>query len=82
MRRELSILDISKGAGPDNIHSQVVRWSADFLAEPLDKLLANPLKTAAVPSHCSLAIICPILKKSDPEGVFNYHPVSLTCIVC
>ncbi len=34
VHRELWSLDISKGAGPD-IHPQMVRWLADFLAEPL-----------------------------------------------
>ncbi len=27
-----------KGAVPDDIHPQIVRWLADFLAEPLFKL--------------------------------------------
>ncbi len=31
--RELSNLDISNRAGPDDIHPQMVRWFADFLAE-------------------------------------------------
>ncbi len=30
VHRELSSLDISKGAGPNDIHPQVVRWIADF----------------------------------------------------
>ncbi len=34
VQRELSSLDILKGAGPDNIDPQMVRWLADFLAEP------------------------------------------------
>ncbi len=35
VHRELSSLDISKGAGPDEIHPQMVRCLAYFLAEPL-----------------------------------------------
>ncbi len=49
VRRELSRLDISRGAGSDDIHSWMVRWSADFLAEPMSMLLANSLKTVVVP---------------------------------
>ncbi len=30
VHRELSSLDISKRAGPDDIHLQMVRWLADF----------------------------------------------------
>ncbi len=37
----ISNIHISKGAGPDDIHSQMVRWLADFLAEPLSKLFAK-----------------------------------------
>ncbi len=76
--RELSILDIPKGTGPDDIHPQMVRWVADFLAEPLSKLFANSLTTAVVPIAQRFAIIYPIYKKGDPEYVSNYHPVILT----
>ncbi len=30
VHRELSSHDISKGAGSDDIHPQIVRWLADF----------------------------------------------------
>ncbi len=32
VHKELSSPDISKGAGPDDIHLQMVRWLADFFA--------------------------------------------------
>ncbi len=35
VHRGLSSLDISKGAGPDEIHPQMVLWRADIFAEPL-----------------------------------------------
>ncbi len=82
VHRELSSLDISKAAGPDDIHRQMVRWLADFLAEPLSKLFANSLTTAVVPTDWRLAIKCPIHKKGDPEDVSNYRPVSRTSIIC
>ncbi len=61
--RELSSLDISKGADPDDIHLQMVHWIADFLAEPLSTLFANSLTTAVVPNDWHMAIICPKHKK-------------------
>ncbi len=39
VHKELSSLNISNGAGPDEIHPQIFAWLADFLAEPLFKLL-------------------------------------------
>ncbi len=45
VHRELSSLDISKGAGPYDIHPQMVPWLAGFLAEALSKLFANSLTT-------------------------------------
>ncbi len=61
------------------------RWYAGLLtfwAEPLFKLIANSLTTAVVPTDWHLFFICPIHKKGDPEDVFNYHPLSLTTLVC
>ncbi len=63
VHRELSSLDISKGAGPDDIHPQMVRRLADFLAEPLSRLFVNSLTTVMVATDKCLAIICPIHKK-------------------
>ncbi len=54
--------------------SQMVRWLADFLAEPLSTLFANSLTTVVVPTDWRLAIICPIRKKGDPEDVPTTAP--------
>ncbi len=82
VHRALSSLNISKGAGHDDIHPQMVRWLADFLAESLSKLFANSLTTAVVPTDWRLAITCPIHKTGGPEDVSNYHPVSFNSIIC
>ncbi len=37
VHRELASLDISKGAGPDEIHPQMIRWLAAIFAKPLSK---------------------------------------------
>ncbi len=63
-------------------YPQMVRWLADFSAEPLSKLFANSLTTAVIPTDWRLTIICPINKKGDPEDVSNYRPVSFTSIIC
>ncbi len=42
VHRELSSLDMSKGAGPDDIHPQMVRWLADFWLNPCLNYLPIP----------------------------------------
>ncbi len=63
VHKEFSSLDTSKGAGPDDIHPQILRWLADFLAEPLSKLFPNSITTAMVPTDWLLAIARPMHKK-------------------
>ncbi len=67
--------------GPDDIHTQMVRWLADFLAEPLSKLFTNSLNTAVAITDWRLAMIRSIRKKGDQEDVSNYRPESLTSIM-
>ncbi len=69
---ELSSLDISKGAGPDDIHPRMVRWLANFLAELLSNLFANSIITAVIPTYWHLAIIYPIHIKGEPKNAFEY----------
>ncbi len=60
---------LSKGCGPYEIHPQMVRWLADFLAKPLSKLFANSPTMAVVPTDWRLEITCPIHKNGDSEDV-------------
>ncbi len=81
VHRELSSLDITTGAGPDDIHPQMVRWLADFFSEPLSKLFANSQTTAVVPIDWRLAIKCPINKKAI-QRTLKPPPLSVTSIIC
>ncbi len=74
VHRDLSNLDNPKSAGSDDIHPQMVRCFADFLAEPLCNLFVNSLTTAVATTDWRLAIICPIHKEGDQEDVSNYRP--------
>ncbi len=51
-------------------------------AEPKSNVFNNFLATADVPGDRKAAVICPIFKKGDPEGVANYRPLSFTSFVC
>ncbi len=77
VHKELSTLDTSKNAGPDQLHPKLLKWLATFLAEPLADLFNNSLATAVV-----AAVSCPMFKKGNPGGVANYRPVSLTLVLC
>ncbi len=75
--KESSTLDTSKDRGPDQMHPKMLKWLAAFLVE----LMADPLTTHS-PSDWTATVIRPIFKIGDPEDVTNYHPVSLTSVVC
>ncbi len=81
VHRELTGVDISKGAGREAIQPHVPRWIADCLPEPWSILFANSLSAVVVPLDWCYAITCPIHENGDPDDASNRHPVSLTFII-
>ncbi len=55
VHREPSCLDISKGAGADAIHSEVVRWFAEIVAVPLSTLIDESQTMAVAPTDWRFA---------------------------
>jgi len=72
----------SKSAGPDNIHSRVLKELASQLASPLALIFRSSLSTGKLPVHGSLLSLLLCIKKGDKKDPSTYRPVSLTSVVC
>ncbi len=80
VHKELSTLDTAKGSGPDDLRPCMLQILADFLEETITAQYNKSLQSGEIPQDWRKAIICPILKKGDPEDAANYRPVSLTSV--
>jgi len=78
--QKCSQLDVAKGAGPDGIPPQVIKYCSPVLA-PILSIFFNCFFTAGVfPSHLKSGIIVPIFKSGDRGDVSNYRPVVLLSV--
>ncbi len=78
----LSTLETSKIPGVNQLHPNLLKCLATFVAEPLADIFNNSFATVVVPGDWKAAVTCPIFKKGDPEDVANYRSVSLASVVC
>uniref|UniRef100_A0A7M4ES60 Reverse transcriptase domain-containing protein n=1 Tax=Crocodylus porosus TaxID=8502 RepID=A0A7M4ES60_CROPO len=74
-------LDVSRSAGPDDLHLWVLRELAGIIAEPLARLFEDSWYSGQVPEDWKRANVVPIFKKGRKEEPGNYRPVSLTSIL-
>lgn len=78
----LQNVDISKAAGPDGIHSRVLKEAHAEVAQPLQIIFTKLLSEGKVPLKWKQAIVVPVHKKGKKDDPANYRPISLTSIVC
>ena len=78
----LKDLNPSKSLGPDELHPRVLKELATELGPDFVHLFQKSLDMGEIPIEWSLANICPLYKKDDRALACNYHPVSLTCVLC
>ena len=82
VQKELTSLDSSKAAGPDDIPAIVLKKCAEQLATPLALLYQKTLATGRLPRDWKHAKVVPIFKKGSQKKPCNYRPVSLTSQAC
>jgi Reverse transcriptase (RNA-dependent DNA polymerase)/Endonuclease-reverse transcriptase len=79
---KLTKLNITKSAGPDNIHPRILFELKDFIAYPLKLMYEESFKQKKLPLDWRSANISTLFKTGSKSDVSNYRPVSLTSIVC
>ena len=79
---ELGKLNISKAAGPDNLHAKVLHELRKNISKPLSEIFNKSLAEGKLPPDWKSAILKPLHKKGSKNQVSNYRPVSLTAISC
>ena len=79
---QLNRLNVNKSEGPDLIYPRVIYEIRHEITHPLTMLFNRSLEKKQIPEIWKCANISPIYKKGRKDGVNNYRPVSLTCILC
>jgi hypothetical protein len=73
----LSILNVTKAYGPDNIGPKLLKEAAPSITASLVKLFNLSLSKGIFPSSWKLANVVPIYKKAEEFFAMNYRPISL-----
>ncbi|XP_078603467.1 uncharacterized protein LOC144877425 [Branchiostoma floridae x Branchiostoma japonicum] len=81
VERKLSELNPTKSAGPDGLHSRLLKELASELSYPVTVIFKKSLEAGCVPADWKTAHITPIHKKGSRQDPGNYRPVSLTSVV-
>ena len=82
IRELLMDLDGSSAAGPDGVHSQVLKSCASALAYPLCIIFRRSLNTASLPNDWKHSTVVPIFKSGIRRALPSHRPVSLTSVCC
>ena len=72
----------NKSAGPDGIHSRILKEGIDFISEALYIIFKRSLDYAEIPEDWKCGHVVPLFKKGSKNSVNNYRPVSITSVVC
>ena len=75
-------IDVLKSSGPDKLPERLLQCLAKELTPVVHYIFPQSLCTGKLPTKCTQANIAPIFKKGSKLQEVNYHPVSLTCIIC
>ncbi|VDP93231.1 unnamed protein product [Echinostoma caproni] len=80
VKAQLQALKSTKAAGPDDIHTAILKPLAEVLAAPLAKLFNRSLQEGRLPGDWKVANVVPIHKGGNRNQAANYRPVSLTSV--
>jgi Reverse transcriptase (RNA-dependent DNA polymerase) len=79
VERRLSLIDVHKASGPDNIPNWFFRDFSIWLAEPLCAIFNESVRSGIVPSLWKQANVIPVPKVRPPVAIeTDIRPISLT----
>ena len=73
----ISNLDSAKSAGPNSIPVNLLKILKRYISHPMAELVNQSFLTGIFPQKLKVAKVVSIYKKSDPQDVSNYRPISL-----
>ena len=76
----LKSLKNKKSHGFDQVSAELLKMTAEIIAEPLTYIINTSILTGKVPDQWKKARVSPLLKKGDPTERSNYRPVALLCV--
>ena len=78
----LDRIDVPKSSGPDKLPGRLLQSLAKELTPVIHFIFTQSHCTGELPTEWTQANVAPIFKKGSKLQAVNYHPVSLTCIIC
>ena len=82
VQQEILNMNVNKSCGPDEISPRILKELVDLLSEPITLILHKMYENGELPHDWKFANISPIFKKGSRSLAENYHPISLTSVVC
>ena len=83
IKKHLRTCNLYSSMGPDNVHLQILKEAADFLAPALNTVsLENALNTGRSQVSGGRLPSLQIYKKGSRHSPSSYRPISLTSISC
>ena len=72
----------NKSPGPDKLHPYALRATAAEISPMLTHIFQQSLSYSRLPTQWKHAYVTPVYKKGDKSDPKNYHPISLTSVIC
>ena len=82
IRHFRNVTFVVKAAGPDQFKPIVLQTLHAELAPILQVIFQKSLDSGKLPHILKEANVSPISIKGDKSDPANYHPISLTCVLC
>ena len=80
--KKLSEKDSNKAIGPDKVYDLVLKKCASSFSTPLAIIFKNSVTIGQISKIWKQANVTPLHKNELKLSPKNYHPISLTCIIC